>query len=62
MADSKYDVKHPNLKGSEQHHDLKDNPGEDGDPNHATEDGSWKKLDDKEVNELKSKIASNKQA
>jgi len=26
------------LKGSEQHYDLKNQPGEDGDPNHANED------------------------
>ncbi|WP_425093511.1 hypothetical protein [Tropicimonas sp. S265A] len=27
------------LKGSEQHHDLKDQPGENGDPTHADTDG-----------------------
>ena len=35
MRGSKYEVKHPELKGSELHHDLKDDPGKDGDPNHT---------------------------
>lgn len=28
-------VKYPGLKGAEQHHDLKNQPGENGDPDHA---------------------------
>ncbi|MEL6516338.1 MAG: hypothetical protein AAFQ39_01385 [Pseudomonadota bacterium] len=33
-------VSYPDLKGSEQHHDLKNQPGEDGDPDHADTDGA----------------------
>ncbi len=35
------------LKGSEQHHDLKNDPGKAGDPNHAKDDKSAAKDDDK---------------
>lgn len=40
MAEAKYPVKHPDLKGSEQHHDLKGNPGEKGDDDHAKTEGT----------------------
>lgn len=31
-------VKYPDLKGSEQHHNLKNQPGEQGDQDHASSD------------------------
>lgn len=40
MSKSAKTVSHPNLKGSEQHHDLKGNPGEKGDPDHQGSDGA----------------------
>jgi len=39
MAHSKYDVKHPDLKNSELHHPLKNQPGEKGDAQHADGEG-----------------------
>lgn len=51
MGEPKYKVKYPELNGAEQHHDLKNNPGEQGDPNHtkdsAKSDTSDKQDDDK---------------
>ena len=38
MADPKNRVQYPQLKGSEQHHDLKNDPGKLGDPDHMKED------------------------
>lgn len=35
MANSKDRVQYPELKGSEQHHELKNDPGKKGDPDHA---------------------------
>lgn len=34
MAQPKHEVQYPQLKGSEQHHDLKNDPGKKGDPDH----------------------------
>ncbi len=31
-------VQYPHLKGSEQHHDLKNDPGQKGDPDHVTDE------------------------
>ena len=41
MVSTKIEVKYPDLKNSELHHDLKNQPGENGDPDHA-EDGDGK--------------------
>jgi len=49
MGDPKYKVKYPELNGSEQHHDLKNNPGEKGDPDHteaSDKSGKTEKQDD----------------
>ncbi len=35
MPKTEKTVKHPELKGSDQHHDLKNQPGEKGDQDHA---------------------------
>ena len=55
MAQPKYDVKYPDLKGAEQHHDLKNNPGENGDAEHAAKVQSWEKLTEQKASALKSK-------
>ncbi|WP_306115546.1 MULTISPECIES: hypothetical protein [unclassified Roseovarius] len=39
MSKIQYDEHLADLKGSKQHHDLKNRPGEAGDPNHAENDG-----------------------
>lgn len=39
MSNTEKTVKYPNLRGSEQHHDLKNQPGEKGDPDHMNDDG-----------------------
>lgn len=38
MSKIEYDKHLAALKGSEQHHDLKNRPGENGDPDHAKTD------------------------
>ncbi|SFS21215.1 hypothetical protein [Yoonia litorea] len=48
MHNRKYKVKHPELSGSELHHDLKNEPGEDGDPNHIEEETLSDKDGDKD--------------
>lgn len=60
MERHKLNVKYPDLKGSEQHHDLKDNPGEHGNSDHASKDGDWEKLTDEEAAKLKSKLSAQK--
>ena len=40
MALSKPEVKYPDLENSALHHELKNQPGENGDPDHAKSDGS----------------------
>ncbi len=57
MPEAKYPVKHPDLRGSEQHHDLKGNPGENADEDHAETDG---KLDEKNAKAVKESDAETK--
>lgn len=38
MPNHQQRVKYDELKGSELHHDLKNDPGKKGDPNHAKDD------------------------
>lgn len=45
MTNPKYEVKYPQLKGSEQHHDLKNDPGKKGDPDHMKDDQAEKSED-----------------
>lgn len=58
MADHKLNVQYPDLKGSEQHHDLKNEDGENNDPAHNAEAGAWDKLDKDTAKEIKDKLTS----
>ena len=40
MSNATPKVQYPGLRGSEQHHDLKDEAGEKADPDRAEEDGT----------------------
>lgn len=40
MPNTERTVKYPDLRGSEQHHDLKKQPGEKGDPDHMENGGN----------------------
>lgn len=49
MANDDKLVSYPDLRGSEQHHDLKNQPGEKGDKDHAETDGELSKENAKAV-------------
>lgn len=38
MSEPRQRVQYPELQGSEQHHDLKNDPGKKGDPDHMKDD------------------------
>ncbi len=46
MSEPKQRVQYPELEGSELHHDLKNDPGKKGDPDHMKDDAS--REDDKD--------------
>ena len=46
MGDTKKRVQYPQLKGSEQHHDLKNDPGKKGEPDHVKNDDTEGKKKD----------------
>ncbi|EBA11139.1 hypothetical protein [Roseobacter sp. CCS2] len=62
MAEHTPKVQYPELKGSEQHFDLKNDPGKKGDPDHASDDDLNADNDEgivsKTVDKIKSKFTS----
>lgn len=53
MATPKPRVQYPELNGSEQHFDLKNDPGKAGDPDHAEDTKDISKLDEVKDGEKK---------